>query len=226
LLNPTLDRWRSLPYVVPFASFMALLALQKYAPLNPAVEYPARALLLCAILWIFSRHVIDLRARHKVETAVLGVAVFVIWVGPDMLFPAYRQHWLFQNALLGQLSAPAPESVLRMPVVMWSKIFRTAVLVPIIEELFWRAWLMRWLISPRFEKVPLGTYQFSAFAITAVLFAAEHGPYWDVGLVTGVIYNWWMVRTRSLGDCILVHAITNACLCGYVVATRRWEYWS
>ena len=104
--NATLDRWRSLPYVVPFASFMALLALQKFAALNPAAEYPVRAVLLCAILWIFSRDVIDLRAKHKVETAVLGVAVFVIWVGPDMLFPAYRQHWLFQNAIMGQLSAP------------------------------------------------------------------------------------------------------------------------
>ena len=224
--NFSLDRWRSLPYVVPFASFMALLAVQKYVALNPELEYPARAVLLSAILWIFSRHVIDLKAKHKIETVVLGVAVFVIWVGPDMLFPSYRHHWLFENSFLGQLGAPAPENVLRSPIVMWSKIFRTAVLVPIIEELFWRAWLMRWLISPNFEKVPLGTYQFGAFAITAVLFAAEHGSYWDVGLITGVIYNWWMVRTRSLGDCILVHAITNACLCGYVVATRHWEYWS
>ena len=46
-----------------------------------------------------------------------------------------------------------------------------------------------------------------------------------VGLIAGVAYNWWMVRTRSLGDCILAHAVTNACLCGYVVATRHWEYW-
>ncbi len=225
LPNLSLDRWRSLPYVVPFASFMAFLALQKYVALDPVVEYPARDVVLLLILWIFSRHVIDFKATHKLETAVLGVAVFVIWVGPDMLFPAYRQHWLFQNSITGQLAAPAPENVLRNPVVLWARIFRAVVLVPIIEELFWRAWLMRWLISPRFEKVPLGMYQSGAFAITAVLFAAEHGPYWEVGLVTGVIYNWWMVRTRSLGDCILVHAITNACLCGYVVATRHWEYW-
>jgi CAAX prenyl protease-like protein len=226
LLKASLDRWRSLPYVVPFASYMALLALQKYVPLNPVVVFPTCVVLLCAILWIFSRHVIDFRAKYKVETAVLGVAVFVLWVGPDMLFPMYRQHWLFQNDIMGRLSAPGPESVLLSPIVLWSRTFRAVILVPIIEELFWRAWLMRWLISPRFEKVPLGTYQFGAFAITAVLFAAEHGPYWDVGLVCGVIFNWWMVRTRSLGDCILVHAITNACLYGYVVATHHWEYWS
>ena len=46
------------------------------------------------------------------------------------------------------------------------------------------------------------------------------GSYWDVGLITGVLYNWWMVRTRSLADCIVAHAVTNACLAIYVVAMR------
>jgi CAAX prenyl protease-like protein len=117
------------------------------------------------------------------------------------------------------------EQIILAPVVLWTRILRAVVLVPIIEELFWRAWLMRWLISPRFEQIKLGAYAPMAFWVTAILFASEHGPYWDVGLITGVIYNWWMVRTRSLGDCILVHAVTNACLCGYVVATKHWEYW-
>lgn len=221
----TQNRWASLPYVLPFACFYLFLAIQKYVPVNPVIEYPLRCVLLLAILIIFSRGVIDLHSSHRIETVVMGVAVFVIWIGPDVLFPAYRQHWLFQNWLTGQISNTIPEGVLLSPVVLWSRIFRAVVLVPIIEELFWRAWLMRWLISSRFEKIALGAYQPAAFAIVALLFAAEHGPYWDVGLVTGVIYNWWMVRTRSLGDCILAHAITNACLCGYVVATHHWEYW-
>jgi CAAX prenyl protease-like protein len=64
-----------------------------------------------------------------------------------------------------------------------------------------------------------------AFWATAVLFATEHGPYWEVGLLAGVIYNWWMVQTRSLMDCMIAHAITNACLAIYVVAFGHWEYW-
>jgi membrane protease YdiL (CAAX protease family) len=58
-----------------------------------------------------------------------------------------------------------------------------------------------------------------------VLFAAEHGPYWEVGLLCGVIYNWWMWRTRSLGDLILVHAVTNLALSLFVIATQRWTFW-
>lgn len=216
--------WEALPYVLPFAVFLAFLAIQKYLPIPPTLEYAVRDLLLAVVLFAVSRHVIELRSFHRLETVILGVAVFLVWLGPDLIFPGYRQHWLFQNAILGHLATP-PESVIRDPVVLWPRIIQAVIIVPILEELFWRAWLMRWLISPQFEKVPLGAYQAGAFWITAALFAAEHGPYWDVGLVAGVAYNWWMVRTRSLGDCILVHAVTNACLCGYVVATRHWEYW-
>jgi hypothetical protein len=218
--------WSAIPYVLPFAVFLGLLALQRYFPLPPNVEFLARDLLLAGVLFGFSRHVIQLRASRRLETVIIGVAVFLIWVGPDLLFPAYRQHWLFQNAIFGQLSpSTIPESVMKSPLVLWPRILQAVVFVPILEELFWRAWLMRWLISPQFGKVPLGAYQAGAFWITAALFASEHGPYWDVGLIAGVAYNWWMVRTRSLGDCILAHAVTNACLCGYVVATRHWEYW-
>jgi uncharacterized protein len=218
-------RWPSLAYVLPFVVFLLFLVLQKQFPLNPAVEYPLRVVLLAAVLFLFSRQVIDLRVSHWIGTVGLGIGVFAIWIAPDLLFPGYRQHWLFQNAIVGQGSGAVPEAALLAPVVLWSRIIRAVVLVPIIEELFWRAWLMRWLISPRFEEIKLGAYVPSAFWITAVLFASEHGPYWDVGLAAGILYNWWMVRTRSLGDCILAHAITNGCLCAYVVVAHRWEYW-
>jgi CAAX prenyl protease-like protein len=76
-----------------------------------------------------------------------------------------------------------------------------------------------------FRKVPLGQFTTASFLLTALLFASEHGAMWDVGLAAGVLYNFWMRRTRSLGDLILAHAVTNACLSVYVLARGRWEYW-
>jgi CAAX prenyl protease-like protein len=102
---------------------------------------------------------------------------------------------------------------------------RAVIIVPIVEELFWRAWMMRWLIDNDFQRVPLGKYAPQAFWIVALLFASEHGSYWDVGLLAGIIYNWWMVRTKSLGDLILAHALTNFILGVYVIAYGKWEYW-
>jgi CAAX prenyl protease-like protein len=84
---------------------------------------------------------------------------------------------------------------------------------------------MRYLIRADFESVPLGRYTPLSFWVVALLFASEHGPYWEVGLVAGVAYNWWLVRTRNLADCMLAHAVTNALLAGYVLVFGQWQYW-
>ena len=87
-------------------------------------------------------------------------------------------------------------------------------------------WLFEAPLTPAWRKrleLTLGVV--ATGAAVALLFAAEHGPYWDVGLAAGIIYNYWMVRTRSLGDLIWAHAITNAALCAYVLYTHKWEFW-
>lgn len=209
---------------------MALLALHALLiwlglPLPDLTDQILRVTVMTAVLWFIARPVIDLRVRHLVTTLAIGIAVFAVWVAPDLLIKGYRHFWLFDNAVVGKaatsLSAPA---ILSWPVLAL-RMIRAVIIVPIIEELFWRAWLMRWLIDNDFGKVPLGKYTAQAFWIVALLFASEHGSYWDVGLLAGIIYNWWMVRTRSLGDLILAHAVTNGILGAYVIAAGKWEYW-
>jgi uncharacterized protein len=224
------SRWAgihpALPYTVPFIAFFILLSLGDYlhAALGPW-EFPFRVTALSVILWVFSRDVIDFRVRRWAVTVCIGIAVFAIWVAPDLLIPGYRQHWLFQNALTGSLRSSIPVDLREDLAVLLFRTIRAVVLVPIIEELFWRAWLLRWLIAADFENVPLGTYTRGSMWISAVLFASEHGPYWEVGLIAGLAYNFLMIRTKSLGDCILAHGITNGALSLFVILTGRWEYW-
>ena len=108
---------------------------------------------------------------------------------------------------------------------IWPSLLLLLLLVPVLEELFWRGWLMRWLVDRDFEKIPLGTYVPQAFWIVAVLFASEHGSFWDVGLITGAVFNWWMVKRRNMWDCIIAHAVTNGVLAAYVIVGGHWEYW-
>lgn len=219
-------RHPAVPYVLPFAVFLLFLLLDGKTGVPVEIEYPLRLVVLTAVLWLVSRQAIGPKPSHLFASIALGVAVFAIWVGPDLLFPGYRSHWLFSNSLTGT-SAPSPDggyATLGWGPLLFRSI-RAAVLVPIIEELFWRAWMMRWLIKPNFETVPLGTFTTQSFAITTILFAVEHGPFWGVGLLAGVAYNWWMVRTRNLADCIVAHAVTNACLSAYVIYAGKWEYW-
>ena len=218
-------RRQAVPYVLPFALFLVILAIRGYLRIPELALQAGWIAVIAGALVLFSRRVVDLRLSRPLGTIAIGVAVFAIWIGPDALFPGYRSHWLFQNQLTGAINPTISESGRADPLVISLRVLRAVVLVPVLEELFWRGFLMRWLIRPDFESVPLGTYETRAFWITALLFASEHGPYWDVGLAAGAIYNWWMVRTRRLGDVIWAHAITNACLCAYVLVFHKWEYW-
>lgn len=219
------ERYPSLPYTLPFAAFVLFLAVHPYNPLPESLEYPLRTLALLAILWVCSRDVISLNVPHAAGSILLGVAVFAVWVGPDLFIPGYRGHWIFQNPVTGSLGSSLSDAARGDRWILSLRGLRAILLVPVIEERFWRAWLMRWFISMDFRKVALGAFTAVSFWATALLFASEHGPYWEVGLLAGIAYNWWMLRTKSLGDCILAHAVTNACLGAFVVVTGKWEYW-
>ena len=220
------ERYPSLPYVAPFLVFMALLALGPRLPIGPREEAILRVSLLAAVLWFCSRSVISLRTTHALTSVALGIAVFALWIAPDVLLPAWRDSFLFNNGLTGRVEGTFAPEARGDWVILTLRSARAVILVPIIEELFWRAWLPRWVDRMEdFRKVPLGQYTRAAFLLTAVLFASEHGSLWDVGLVAGLLYNWWMDRTRSLGDLILAHAVTNTCLSAYVLTQGRWEYW-
>jgi len=208
---------------------MGLLALHSVVPLPDLTDQIVRILVMLAVIWfaVFYRNkpAVEWKVTNLWATLGIGVAVFVVWIAPDLLIPGYRKFVLFNNSVVGHAATSlAGGSTMSWPVLVL-RTFRAVVIVPIIEELFWRAWMMRWLIDNDFEKVPLGAYAPGAFWIVAVLFASEHGPYWDVGLAAGIIYNWWMVRTKSLGDLILAHAVTNFILSVYVIAAGKWEYW-
>lgn len=204
---------------------MIALTVAPSLGLPPRAELLLRLGLPLAVLLAFSLHLIEFRFNRFCASSLVGVAVFLIWIAPDALFAGYRSHWLFQNSLTGSLTFSMPAEARNDGLSILMRVLRAAVLVPIVEELFWRGWLMRWIIRHKFEEVPLGTYAPAAFWITAALFALEHGPYWEVGFLSGAVYNWWMVRVKRVSDLVLAHSVTNACLAAYVLATGRWEYW-
>ena len=220
-----LDEYPSARYILPFLVFLAFLAISPRLGLDARWDAPLRVIVLAAVCYLCWPRELSLQPVRPWLSILIGAAVFVLWIAPDVLIPGYRLHPAFSNNVLGHLHSSLRSSELQSPWVLVWRTLRAVVIVPIVEELFWRAWLMRWLINPDFQRVPLGTYATFAFWVTAVLFASEHGPYWDVGLVTGIIYNLWMVRTKSLADCIVAHAVTNGILSAYVIATSQWQYW-
>jgi CAAX prenyl protease-like protein len=215
-------------YIAPFAVFIAL----RWLPFPPEWLAPVRFVLVAATLAVFSRRVIPRRPaighdrlKPVLASVALGAAVLAIWIGPDLLWHGYRDCWLFHNGITGIARSSLPAHLKSNAFFITVRVLESAILVPVLEELFWRGWLMRWMIRSDFESVPLGQYTALSFWAVALLFASEHGPYWEVGLLAGAAYNWWLVRTRNLADCMLAHAVTNALLAGYVLIFDQWQYW-
>ena len=211
----------ALGYILPFGVFIGFLAVGRFVPLGQ----PLRFFAVLVILVIFSRGLLPHRPSRFFSSVLLGIAVFFVWIGPDVLIPGYHNTILFSNALVGRPEgATIPADKINLLFLVF-RVLGSVVTVPIIEELFWRGWMMRWIAAKDFTRIPVGTYNAEAFWIVDVLFASEHGSFWDVGLLTGVIYNWWAIRTKNLTDCVVAHAVTNACLAIYVIGWGQWQYW-
>ena len=219
------DRNPTLQYVLPFGLFLAFLTASSRHLLSPYWEAPLWVValgLVCVYCWPRELTAVP---KYWLPSIGIGLLVFLLWIAPDYLIPGYRSSALFSNSIVGSSHSSITAEQLRSPWILAWRTARAVLIVPVVEELFWRAWLMRWLINIDFQRVRLGAYTALSFWVSALLFASEHGPYWDVGLLAGIVYNFWIIRTRSLADCILMHAATNAALSAFIIARGQWQYW-
>ena len=179
---------------------------------------------------------------EMLAAVAIGLAAIVIWVGLDPFYLKLDQlltlleRWL---AVLwrGQTPPPPPTSALSgpfdpftlaSPTATWLfigfRVFGAVVVVAFMEELFWRGFLIRWLIDEDFQKVPVGAFTWPSFAITVLMFGAEHNE-WLPGLICGALYNGLLYWRRDLRGCVLAHAVSNAALAAWVLARGDWKFW-
>ena len=215
-LADLVDRHPWLPFVAPFALFIAITEVQRWVPGGVAWMYPLKTVLTAAVIALLARWLKAPGAAFASAAAGVGIAVLVVWVLSDGLYP-----------LIGTSAAFDPfQAFPRAQAYAWIgvRLAGATVIVPIAEEFFWRGFLIRWLVNPDFRSVRLGAFTWYSFVATSVLFAVEHDR-WLAGLLAGVAYNLLYYRTRSLKACIVAHGITNLGLGIYVLASSQWRFW-
>jgi uncharacterized protein len=211
------------PFVVPFGIFAVLLVLNQFLetawPDAKFAVYPVQTLVCGFALWRYRQAYGPFRTRGLAFGIIIGALVFCLWVAPRWLHLAPPRSGGFDP---GPLAASPGLYTLTLAF----RFLRLIVVVPILEEVFWRAFTLRILIRPDFSSVPFGTFSWSSCLVTAGLFAAGHQPPdWPAGLLAGLGYNAVAYRTRNLGACILAHALTNLGLGIYICVTRQWGFW-
>lgn len=218
---------------LPFAAYMLFIGVEQLirslierGTLPLAHEqllylYPLKILVVVGLLYSFRHQYHELRWRDLQQLPVtllvslVGLLVFVLWINLDWVFQTSTAPHGYNPTLLPQ-AFQLPMTAVR--------IAGAALVVPVMEELFWRSFLIRSIENQQFETVPIGHFSWTSFLITVVLFGLEHHLV-VAGMVAGIFYNLVLYRTRSLAQCVLAHGITNLVLALYVLNSGRWEFW-
>ena len=221
------DKLPWLPYVAPLAMFVLLTALE--GPLADAypLVYAVKIGLVTWVFWSLRRFLPEVRPeRTGLGLAVsMGVALAVVWVLGDRLTELLHLHFSFLGSRTGfNPTREIPNVALRV-VFLVIRFFGLVAVAPVVEELFYRGFLLRYVTDPDdFRRVPLGRFSGAAFAVNVGLMALTH-PEWLVAGVFSAAMCALVARTRSLFACIVAHGVTNLLLGVYVLVSHDWKYW-
>jgi CAAX prenyl protease-like protein len=145
-----------------------------------------------------------------------GVAVFAMW------FVLARWQHLDGSALAGQLQALAPWQRLGWIAV---RAVTAVVVVPIAEELAFRGYLARRLMSADVEDVPLKSLTVVAIVVSSLVFGAMHGHMWLAGAVAGMVFAWVAKKRNRLGEAVAAHATANLLIALWVFCSGDFGMW-
>jgi len=181
--------------------------------------YPLQTVVCAGVILMYWGEYHLARPRAAWLAVAIGVLAYAIWVAPQVVFHDVPRLDGFDPDLFARNRAI-------YCAVLGMRFVRLILVVPVLEELFWRGFLLRYLVNERFETVPFGTYARMANIVVAVGFMFEHAAAdYPAALATGLLYNLVAFRTRSLSSCIVAHAVTNALLGVYILMTRQWGFW-
>jgi CAAX prenyl protease-like protein len=226
--NPAFYRY------IPFAVFMAFIGFNEAVhyvaehgliTLNATTlyyMYPLQILVVGYLLYKYRDEYHELQFKDLTNLPMtmvicgIGLLVFFLWIQMDWTFGNSGTPPGYNPTLL-----PGKEAQIVMTLF---RIGGAVLVVPLMEELFWRSFLIRYIIDKDFQKVSLGLFTWPSFLLTVVLFGTEH-HFILAGMMAGAIYNLILYRTRSLAQCVLAHAVTNLALALYVLFTGKWYFW-
>ncbi len=226
-MSPTAAR------VIPFGIFLALTFCQgKFGPQSVYWFYLAKTIVGAWLIFLMRPLVAEMKWALSWEAILVGVFVFAIWVGLDGFYPSLNE--LLQK--IGMGSSKTSTTTFWNPnqqfgensglalLFVATRILGSSIIVPPLEEVFYRSFLYRWIVRPDFQSVALNEFVPKAFFIVALMFGLSHVE-WLPGILCALSYQWLVLRKNRLGDAMTAHAITNFLLGIWVVSRNAWKFW-
>ena len=206
--------------VAPFVIFLALTFCQgEFGAASAYWFYLAKTLAAVWLVWEMWPLVSEMRWAISWEAVVVGIGVFVMWVGLDPFYPRF-----FKGGAIWNPHAQFGENSALAWLMIGTRILGSTLVVPPLEEVFYRSFLYRYIARPDFLSVPLNRYLPLPFFATAAVFGFSHFQ-WLAGILCGMAYQWLVLRKNRLGDAMTAHAITNFLLGVWVAWQGAWQFW-
>jgi CAAX prenyl protease-like protein len=111
--------------------------------------------------------------------------------------------------------------------VAWvgSRLAGSILVVPLVEELAFRGFLLPWLVSPDFEASDPRAWTPAAVGLSSLAFGALHVN-WVAGALAGLVFAAAKLWRGRLADAVLAHAACNAGLAAAALLGGRLDLWS
>jgi CAAX prenyl protease-like protein len=229
-----IDRFgRQRPDIVIIAPYMVYLAaLSLVAIVPPAWEWAAialRGVAALAVVWLLRKHLPPWGQAYWPIAVVAGFFAAWLWYVGEYGFDAFGLGGRLP-IYPGTKTTIDPRDALGANGLFWvTAVLRVTVActaVPLVEELFWRAFVLRALINwADFERVPLAQFTWVSFIGSAVLSTFQHPDNWGVSILCWLFYNAMFYWTRSLLCLVIIHGITNLVLYFHVLRVDDWAFW-
>ena len=205
-----------IPYIAPFVLYAICIYIPSLFNVSQGLIYPVKTVLVAAsLIWFWDVYRDEIRFSFSWLAVISGVFVFLIWVFFEGLYPQIGY---------SEFNPYDYSSGLYAILLIAFRLIGASLVVPFMEELFWRSFALRFVIRSDFKSVPLGQFSWFSFIFVSLLFGFEHHR-WLVGIVAGMVYAGCLYRSKNLFDPILSHAITNFLLGLYVLSTHQWCFW-
>jgi exosortase E/protease (VPEID-CTERM system) len=214
-------------YLIPLLGILAAASVSKLTSAYFDWMYPLRFIVAVLALWFFWPELKKLNWRFGWLGPLAGAAVFLMWIAPSW-YASLMGHPQATGSLGSDLAALSPAS-------RWAWIaFRVAaavITVPIAEELAFRGYLARRLMSREFDQVSFSTLSAVAIGLSSLVFGVEHMKNlmdWQhllLGTVAGLAFAGVLRWRGRIGDAVVAHAVSNLLLAVWVLGLGDWSQW-
>jgi CAAX prenyl protease-like protein len=212
-------------YMIPMGAFLLLTWVGGTWPSLFPASYIIKTVLTGALLIVLWPQFTRVNWSYAWLGVLIGIVGLVQWVGMEKLLLHF-----WPNYPRAHLESLDPFTNFSSPVLLWTfitiRLLGPTLVVPFMEEFFWRDFLWRTISAPNdFKMAAVGEWDPKAFFIVTAVFASVHMQMWITAFVWGAMIALLLVRTKSLGACIIAHGVTNLLLGVYVLYTHDWAFW-